>query len=121
MIERLPALVNDNPALVRRGRHFNARFLVEVGPDAYLVRVEAGRIAEVTRPRVNLLSWQFAIRAEAEVWQRFWEPMPRPGYHDLIALLRYGRMRFEGDMQPLLANLTYLKLVLQTPRTQEAA
>jgi hypothetical protein len=120
-IEKLPEWVNGNAALVRRGRYFSETVLIEEGATPWLVRFEAGRIASVTPVRTNLQSWTFAIRAAAEVWQRFWEPVPAPGYHDLIALLRYGRVKFEGNLQPLMANLIYPKLVLETPRAREGA
>jgi hypothetical protein len=42
--------------------------------------------------------------------------VPRPGYHDLFALTRFGRARIEGDLQPLMANLRYIKEVLEVPR-----
>ena len=119
-IEKLPELVNGNAALVRRGKHFSADVMIEVGDRQHLVRFEQGRIAAVTPIRINLQSWTFSIRAAADVWERFWLPVPPPGYHDLIALLRYGRLRFEGNLQPLMANLIYLKLVLETPRVLEA-
>lgn len=116
-LERLPELVNGNAALVRRGRHFNADFLVEVGDRPHIVTVTQGRVTAVTEPRLALgRSWVFAVRASAEVWQRFWEPVPPPGYHDLIALLRYGRLHLEGNLQPLMANLLYVKLLLESLR-----
>ena len=118
-IEKLPDTVNGNAALVRRGQHFSDTVLIEEGDTPYLVRFEAGRVAAVTPVRTNLQSWTFAIRASTETWQRFWEPMPKPGYHDLIALLRYGRLKLEGNLQPLMANLIYFKLVLETLRKRE--
>jgi hypothetical protein len=118
-IERLPALVNGNAALVRRGRWFSDTVMIESAPRQYLLRFEQGRIAALEPVRIHLQSWSFAIRAAEEVWARFWEPVPAPGYHDLIALLRYGRVRFEGNLQPLMANLLYFKLVLETPRGRE--
>ena len=42
--------------------------------------------------------------------------MPRPGYHDLFALTRFGHARIEGDLHPLMANLRYIKEVLESPR-----
>lgn len=118
-IEKLPELVNKNAALVRRGQHFTADMMVEVGDAQYLVSIEQGRIRSVRPVTINLISWTFALRASAEVWEQFWRPVPSPGYHDLIALLRYGRLRMEGDLQPMMANLIYLKLVMETPRTLE--
>ena len=118
-IEQLAERVNSNEALVRRGRYFSDTVMIEVGATQYLVRFENGRIDSVARVRTNLQPWTFAIRAAEDVWQRFWEPVPAPGYHDLIALLRYGRLKLEGNLQPLMANLIYMKLVLESLRAQE--
>ena len=116
MIERLFDLVNADEALVRCGRFLTADFLVEVGNTPYHVSVERGRIASVTRGPTLMRPWRFAIRAPEEAWREFWQPVPRPGYHDLFALTRFGHARIEGDLHPLMANLRYIKEVLETPR-----
>ncbi|HUJ74694.1 MAG TPA: hypothetical protein VL359_07535 [bacterium] len=120
-IEKLPELVNGNAALVRRGKFLSLTFMAEVGEKQYLVRVEQGRIAQVSPVTIPLQSWVFAVRAEREVWERFWRPVPEPGYHDIMALLRYRRLRLEGNLQPLVANLLYIKQVLESPRLLERA
>ena len=61
-------------------------------------------------------SWRFAIRAEAQTWLRFWEPFPESLVFDIIAMSRMGVARLEGDLQPLMANLRYVKEVLEMPR-----
>ena len=75
----LPDLVNHDAGLVRRGRHLTATFLVEAGDAEFLVRVVEGRVAAVERGPFLMRSWTFALRASAETWQRFWEPIPAPG------------------------------------------
>ncbi|MDO8477299.1 MAG: hypothetical protein Q7W02_14105 [Candidatus Rokubacteria bacterium] len=116
MIERLFELVNADAALVRRGRFLTTDFLVEVGDEPFHISVQDGRIASVTRGPAAARPWRFAIRASAEAWREFWQPVPRPGYHDLFALTRFGHARIEGDLLPLMANLRYVKEVLETPR-----
>ena len=116
MIERIVDLVNADAALVRRGRFLTTDFLVEVGDEPFPVSVEAGRIASVTHGPAPARPWRFAIRASAEAWREFWQPVPRAGYHDLFALTRFGHARIEGDLLPLMANLRYIKEVLETPR-----
>jgi hypothetical protein len=116
MLERLPELVNDDPAIVRWGRGLDASFMVEVGDRQYLVTVRDGRIESVARGPFVMRSWQFAIRAERAAWEKFWEKVPAPGWHDLFALLRRGEVAFEGDQRLLMAYLMYLKLVLAAPR-----
>ena len=116
MIERLFELVNADAALVRRGRFLTTDFLVEIGDETFHVSVQEGRIAGVTRGPASGRPWRFAIRASAEAWHEYWQPVPRAGYHDLFALTRFGRARIEGDLLPLMANLRYVKEVLETPR-----
>ena len=116
MIERLFDLVNADEALVRRGRFLTCDFLIEVGDTPYHVSVASGRIASVTRGPAPMRPWRFAIRASEDAWREFWQPVPRAGSHDLFALTRFGRARIEGDLQPLMANLRYVKDVLEKPR-----
>jgi len=120
-LETLPELVNADAALVRRGRFLSVRFLVGVGADGWLVTVHEGRIAAVTRAPAVMPDFRFALRAPAEAWARFWEPVPAPGYQDLFALQRRKDLVMEGDLQPLMANLLYVKEVLAAPRRRGAA
>jgi hypothetical protein len=116
MIERLPELVNGDDALVRRGRFLSTTFLLGVGADSWLVRVQEGRIAGVSRAPAVMPSYSFALRAPAQAWQRFWAPVPEPGWQDLFALQRRKALTMEGELQPLMANLLYIKDVLASPR-----
>lgn len=112
----LPALVNGREPLVNRGRFFSGEFLVEADTVPIHVKVVEGRIAAVETGPFRMRAWRFAVRAEAQAWARFWEPMPEPGYHDVIAMCRLGVARLDGDLQPLMANLRYVKEVLASPR-----
>ncbi|MBI2159128.1 MAG: hypothetical protein HYU25_01835 [Candidatus Rokubacteria bacterium] len=116
VFETLPALVNGNEALVRRGRDCTTTFLVEAGDTAWLISVHEGRVAKVERGPFLMRAWSFAVRAPAEAWQKFWEPMPAPGYHDIFAMTKGGHARVEGNLHPLMANLRFIKDVLAAPR-----
>ena len=116
MIEELQRLVNADPALVRRGRWTDADMLLEIGQKGYVLQIRQGRIDKIAAVDGNVSVWDFAIRGTEEAWAEFWKPLPKPRHHDLIALIREGKMRFEGDIDLLMANLLYLKLVLETPR-----
>lgn len=116
VLEGLAELVNANEAVVRRGRYLTTTFLVEAGETAWLVTVIEGRIARVERGPFLMRRWSFAVRAAESAWLRFWEPVPAPGYHDLFAMAKAGHARIEGDLQPLMANLRYIKDVLEAPR-----
>ena len=116
MIEPLQALVNDNPALVRRGQWTNAVMLLGIGERNWWVTIQAGRIESIRQEDWAVSGFDFAIRGTEEAWRKFWMPMPPPRHHDLSALIREGKMRFEGNTDMLQANLLYLKLILETLR-----
>lgn len=116
MIEKLPELVNGDERLVWRGRFLTVDFLVQVGGASYIVSVRSGRITSVDRGPFYMRPWRFAVRAPVEAWEKLWEPVPRPGYTDILGVMKRGEARIEGDLQPLIANLRYIKEILVTPR-----
>ena len=116
VFDALPALVNGNAPLVRRGRYCTTTFLVEAGDTAWLICVHEGRVAKVERGPFLMRAWSFAVRAPAEAWQKFWAPVPAPGFHDIFAMTKGGHARVEGDLQPLMANLGFIKDLLAAPR-----
>jgi hypothetical protein len=116
VLDHLADLVNADAGLVRRGRYLSTTFLVETGPTAWLVTVHEGRVTRVERGPFLMRAWSFAVRASEDAWRRFWEPIPAAGWHDLFAMTKGGHASVEGDLQPLMANLRYVKDVLAKPR-----
>jgi hypothetical protein len=116
VLDHLAELVNEDAALVRRGRYLSTTFLVQTGPTSWLVTVHEGRVTRLERGPFLLRAWTFAVRATEDAWRRFWEPVPAAGWHDLFAMTKGGHATVEGDLQPLMANLRYVKDVLAKPR-----
>ena len=115
MIDELPALVNGNEALVRRGRWTNADMLLGIGEREWIVAIREGRVS-IAPVELRVTAHDFAIRGTEDACRAFWRPMPPPRHHDLSALIREGKMRFEGDIDLMMANFLYLKLMLETLR-----
>ncbi|MDF1733038.1 MAG: hypothetical protein P1U49_16165 [Minwuia sp.] len=115
-IEHLADVVNADQPLVHRGRFIDLQWLWQIGEVPYFISIQRGMILELVRGPVLMRSHEFAIRGAQENWERFWAPMPRPGFHDLFAMTKSGRASIDGNLQPLMANLRYFKEVLAAPR-----
>lgn len=126
MLDNIQDIVNADPWLQRKGRWVNAVFMVEAAgsPGAtdaaaesrWRLTVRQGRIESIERGPFVMPASDLTFRAPLEAWSEFWRPAPKPGYNDLLALLRRRLLRVEGDLQPFMANLFYFKGVLEAPR-----
>ena len=116
LVRRLPALVNDDPTTRRLGRRVRLGWLLAIDDLPHLIEVDDGRLGDVLVGERLMRSWRFAVRAPADAWFRFWQPMPEAGFHDVYAMTKTRAMAIEGDLQPWLANLRYFKQVLAAPR-----
>jgi hypothetical protein len=121
MLERLKDHVNSNPSLLRRGKTCTARLFVEIGEESYIVDIREGRIEAVTKGPFKTPSWTFALRASREAWNEFFEPVPKPGYQDILGLAKRKLMRIEGNLHPFMAHLLYFKEALASLRQEARA
>jgi len=116
MLERLAELVNADDRLVLRGRYVTGTVRVDVGDDAHYLDIAAGRVERVRTGPLVMPVTRLVLRAPRAEWAAFWEPRPRPGHGDLMALLRRRVLAVEGDLYLFMANLRYFKDVLEKPR-----
>jgi hypothetical protein len=112
----LAALANADAWLVHRGRHLDVTFLLLAGEAGWLVRIHRGRVEAVDKSPFVMPRWTFALSAAPDAWATFWQPIPPPGFHDLIAMIKTGALSLEGDQHPFFANLRYFKELLALPR-----
>jgi hypothetical protein len=116
LFERLPALIAGDAWLVHRGRFFSGGVGAAIGDVPFHLEIERGRLGELRRGKTVMRSTVFRVRGAGDVWTRHWRPMPEPGFHDLLAMMRFGHVVIEGELQKLMANLQYVKDLLAAPR-----
>jgi hypothetical protein len=117
----IPGLLEQAPALIARGRFLDCECLLGPTDHPFHASIRAGRIVDLTPAPVLMRSWRFSYRATAAAWAEYWQPAPRPGWHDLLALTKREQAVLEGDLHPFMAHLQYFKDVLALPRLQASA
>lgn len=119
--EQLPALLERDAALMKRGRLLELDCLLGSTEQAFHVAIRAGRITDMVPAPVLMRSWKFSYRATPDAWVAFWQPMPKAGWHDLLSLTKRGAATLEGDIQPFMTHLQYFKDLLALPRKSGGA
>jgi hypothetical protein len=112
----IPALLDQTPALIARGRFLDCECLLGPNENPFHVSIRQGRIIDLTPAPALMRSWRFSFRASATAWAEYWQPVPQPGWHDLLALTKRGEAVLEGDLHPFMVHLQYFKDLLALPR-----
>ena len=117
LIDRVSALRTADDRLIAQGRLVRATMLIGADDQAAIVTIVDGSVTGIANANELVMpAWTFALRASAAEWAQFWQPAPRPGHHDLFALLRRKQLRLEGEIHPFMSNLFYFKALLALPR-----
>jgi len=117
----IPDLLERAPVLIARGRTLDCECLLGLTDHPFHASIRAGRITDLTPAPVLMRSWRFSYRASSAAWAEYWKPVPRPGWHDLLALTKREQAALEGDLHPFMTHLQYFKDLLALPRTDRSA
>ena len=105
--------------LSEMARYLNTNFIISTIDTEYLVNIEKGSVTNVQEGPFVMPSYDFKLTAPKDEWLKFLQPIPQPGSHDIIAMLRRKVLKFDGDLHPLMSHLLYFKLLLASLRPQE--
>ena len=92
----ITAAANSDGEFKLAARLWNADVRLDVGDDAYLVRVRDGRISEFSRN--NSSQYDVKISAPEGDWRELLKPIPKAFYQDLMAAMTRHGFRLEGDL-----------------------
>ena len=108
-LDHMVAALGQTPHLLRMGSLFNETVLIEIDSDEFYLTFEKGRVVDIKEGPSKKLPWRFALRADGKALEKFWQPVPQPGFHDIFGLVKYGPGRIDGDILTLVKNLRYFK------------
>lgn len=111
-----PQALSRKPHLARLGALFSETVLVEVDAQEFYLHFDKGCLTKVTEGPSRKTPWRFALRTDAAALAAFWQPLPKPGFHDIFGLARIGRARIDGDILCLVRSLRFFKEVIGLPR-----
>lgn len=109
---------NEDPEIQAHGKYFTCAYMLDATDHAYVIRMESGKVVEIAiDPGPLDVRYQFAIRASAETWRGFGEPVPAPMFHGIWAASFQRDMRLEGDLLVLMQNLRCVTRQIELLRT----
>lgn len=121
MYDRLEAMrqqLNRTPHLLRLGRLFSETVLLKVDDNEFYLTFDKGALTDIQPGPSRKTPWRFAITTDRAALDEFWQPRPKPAFHDIFGLVTIGRARIDGDILALVKNLRFYKEFLAIPREE---
>lgn len=110
--------LHETPHLLRLGRLFSETVLLEVDGAEFYLTFRDGRLETIVEGPSRKTPWRFAFRTDADALAQFWQPIPKPGFHDIFGLVKIGRGRIDGDILTLVKNLRFFKEFMGLARAE---
>jgi len=108
-LEAMRGRLGECPHLARLGALFTETVLIEIGDEEFYLAFEKGKLGGIYPGPSRKLPWRFALRTDADALEAFWQPLPKPGFHDIFGLVKIERGRIDGDILCLVKNLRFFK------------
>ena len=114
----LMALVNEDPALSRRGMAYNAEFEIINGDNKYLFEIHNGKLTGVVKNESREPVNGFTLTGPESSWLKFCQATPPPEFHDIFAMLSRGHITLTGKSDLLMSNILYVTGLLAHCKSQ---
>jgi hypothetical protein len=115
-VERFRQAINSDPEFSLAAQFMTKDALLGVGDSQCIVRVRDGVVTEIKLDPTFMDPWNFSIKAPAEFWQKFLQPMPPPFYNGLFAGMLRGTLKMEGDLEAAFAHFWAMTRMLDVMR-----
>lgn len=103
--------LNDDPHFGRVAAHTDAALLFEFGDDRCVFDVLEGSVRSVDDAPA-FRSWDVAVRAPRDTWERFLSADPPPFYQDLRSVWMQHDLDVEGDLTTAIQHWRALGLMI---------
>ncbi len=88
---------NSDPEIQAHGKYFTCSYLLDMDEHCFVVRVVSGTVSDVAiDPGPLDVPYQFSIRAGAQTWRGFGQPVPPPMHHGIWAATFNGTCGWRG-------------------------
>ncbi len=99
------SLTNSDETIQAMGKYYTCTFMFDMEDCKAIIAMHDGKVKDINVDPQPLDAYDFALRASAETWRQFAEPVPRPMYHGIWAASFRQDLKLEGNLLALMQNL----------------
>jgi hypothetical protein len=98
-------LTDNDETIQAMGKYYTCTFMFDMGELKVIVEMHDGKVKTINVDPGPLDAYDFALRASAQTWREFAQPMPKPMFHGIWSASFRRDLKLEGNLLILMQNL----------------
>lgn len=98
-------LTDNDETIQCMGKYYTCTFMFDMEDRKIIVEMHDGKVKNINTDPAPLDAYDFALRASAQTWREFGQPVPKPMFHGIWSASFREDLRLEGDLLSLMKNL----------------
>jgi len=98
-------LSNSDETIGAMAKHYSCSFMFDMEKAKVIIEMHDGKVKNINTNPGPLDPYDFALRASANTWKEFSQPMPKPMYHGIWSASFRKDLKIEGNHLVLMKNL----------------
>ena len=98
-------LTNSDETIAAMAKYYSCSFMFDMEKAKIIIDMHDGKVKNINTNPGPLDAYDFALRASANTWKEFSQPMPKPMYHGIWSASFRKDLKIEGNHLILMKNL----------------
>ena len=98
-------LTNNDDTIGAMAKYYTCTFMFDMEKAKVIIEMHDGKVKKINTNPSPLDPYDFALRASANTWKEFGQPMPKPMYHGIWSASFLRDLKIEGNHLVLMKNL----------------
>ena len=98
-------LTNSDDTIGAMAKYYTCSFMFDMEKAKVIIEMHDGKVKNINITPAPLDPYDFALRASAQTWREFGQPMPKPMYHGIWSASFQRDLKIEGNHLVLMQNL----------------
>ena len=98
-------LTNSDETIGAMAKYYTCSFMFDMEKAKVIIEMHDGKVKNINTNPSPLAPYDFALRASANTWKEFGQPMPKPMYHGIWSASFLRDLKIEGNHLVLMKNL----------------
>ena len=96
---------NGDETINAMAKYYTCTFMFDMEKAKVILEMHDGKVKNINTSPSPLDPYDFALRASANTWREFGQPMPKPMYHGIWSASFLKDLKIEGNHLILMKNL----------------